>query len=184
MRSGLVALVVGASGCFVGGGEQVVAFESATSLSVSLANGSVTIEPTEDGDTVVEWDGGGIGRAAFPEIEQHLDGGVSVDARGQLGGGDVVVHVVPGIPIDVLLDRGDIAVTLAAPADLDLCVAAGSVEVELPPGDYDLDVAAGAGDVTLEVPDVDGAATRISVCAGAGSIDISFATPGIDDFDW
>lgn len=166
-----------AAGCVVGGAELVYEFPDATSLGLELANGSVVVDDTFDGPTTVEWDGGGIGDAATPEVREARDGAVTVDARGQLGGGDLAAHVVPGLPVRVLLDRGDVTVDLEAPSDLDLCVGAGSVDVTLPPGEYDLDVDLGAGSVDLEVPDTDGAAFSVRVCQGAGDVRIRIPSP-------
>lgn len=173
-------IVVAGSGCVVGGGEVSYRFDDAAALSVSLANGSVTVDPSEDGSTVLEWDGGGLGRAASPEVSLGPDRTVRFDARGQLGGGDLVAHVAPGLPVTVLLDRGDVDVALDAPADLDLCVAAGSVTVEVPPGPWDLDVSLGAGEVSLGVDDTDGAPFTLAICAGAGDVSIEPRAPGGD----
>jgi hypothetical protein len=169
-----ILVAAGAGGCLVGGGEVTETFTGATALSIELASGSVTVDSSGDDTLTVSWDGGGVGKAAAsPTIAQDGDGVVTVEARGQLGGGDIGAKVPAGVPVAVLLDRGDVTVRLSAPADLDLCVGAGSVSVQVPDDvDYDLDLAVGAGSVTLGIPDVDGADFVISVCEGAGSIEV------------
>lgn len=173
-----IAVGLGAAGCVVGGGEVTETFTGATALSISLASGSVTVDSSPDDALVVGWDGGGVGKAANPDIAQDADGVVTVEARGQLGGGDVTASLPAGVPLSVLLDRGDVTVTLAAPSDLDLCVGAGSVTVAVPDDvDWDLDLAMGAGGITLGIPDVDGAEHTITVCEGAGSVDVQPYVP-------
>src|SRR5687768_1110191 len=102
------ALWVVTSGCIVGGGEGSWAFPGAAGLYVSLGNGDVHVGSSADDLTHVAYDGGGIGRAAHPHVDQDGAGLVTVDGRGALGGGDVTASVADGIPVTALVDRGDI----------------------------------------------------------------------------
>ncbi|MCA9493830.1 MAG: hypothetical protein KC656_10520 [Myxococcales bacterium] len=160
-------------GCVIGGGERSWVFDGATGLRVELASGSILVGPSMDDQLRLAFDGGGVGQPAHPDAVQASDGFVSLLASDGLGGGDVDARVPGGIPIEAFLDQGDITVELAEPADVVLCVAAGSVTLVVPPGRYDLDLDIGAGSISQGVVDDPSAPYRLSVCAGAGDLSVS-----------
>ncbi len=172
MRFGVVALLLG--GCVVGGGEGSWVFDGATGLRIELASGEVSVTPSEDGALRLAFDGGGIGQAARPEVGQE-GGEVELLASDGLGGGEVDARVPPGIPIEVLLDSGEIAVELVAPADVFLCVATGSVDLVVPAGAYRLDLDVGVGSVAEEIVHDPDAEHAIALCAGAGDVTVRTA---------
>src|SRR6478752_9934595 len=88
-----------AEACVVGGSDSVDEFSSVTALSVELGNGDVRIVTSEDDLTRVRYDGGGVGRSAWPEMVQDGQGALSVDGGGLLGGGDLDIEVAGGVPI-------------------------------------------------------------------------------------
>lgn len=162
-------------GCVVGGGDRSWVFDGATALHVELASGSIVVTPSMDDRLRLAFDGGGVGQPARPVVDQLDDGTVTLLASDGIGGGDVDARVPAGIPIEAELDQGDISVTLEAPADVFLCVAAGSVDLVVPPGDYRLDLDVGAGSISAGVVESEGADHLLSVCAGAG--DVTVRTP-------
>ncbi|MEQ1564667.1 MAG: hypothetical protein ABMA64_03430 [Myxococcota bacterium] len=165
------------AGCVVGGGESSWTFQGATSMTASLANGDLRVWSSGGPETLVTYDGGGVGRAALPDVWQDSDGSVHADGGGQLGGGDLDVWVSDGIPVAGFLDRGDLSVELTAPADIEACVGAGSVSIGVPAGAYALEIDAGVGSVDLEIVDDPSAAHTIHVCVGAGDIDVHVYDP-------
>lgn len=171
MRYGLWAVLLG--GCAIGGGEGSWVFDDASALRVELASGEVVVGPSEDGAVRLAFDGGGIGQAARPEVGQGSDGAVELLASDGLGGGDVEAQVPGGLPITVLLDQGDIEVELEEPADVFLCVGAGSVELVVPPGAYRLDLDVGVGSVSDEIVHDPDAEHALTLCSGAGDVSVS-----------
>jgi hypothetical protein len=173
MRSlGLGFVVCGAMGCVVGGTEGVHEFGSASALTVELGNGEVLIVSSPDESLRVHYDGGGIGRAARPEIEQDSSGAVWVDGGGPLGGGELEIEVPAGIPVTAEVDSGEITIELSSPANIDACVGAGELSIGVPAGSYNLQVQAGAGEVDLGLVNDPSAEYSIRACAGAGEIEL------------
>jgi hypothetical protein len=183
MRSlGLGWVILGAAGCVVGGSEGVHEFASATSLSMELGNGEALIVSSPDSALRVRYDGGGIGRAARPEIVRDDDGAVWVDGGGPLGGGDLEIEVPAGIPVRAEVDRGELTIELSSPADLHACVGAGELSIGVPAGSYDLQIQAGAGEVELGLVNDPSAEYSIFACAGAGEIEL-YAFDGVSRED-
>ena len=176
MRLGL-GLLVFAPGCIVGGGDGTWTFTDATELWVSIASGNVDVTPSGDTNTIVTYDGGGVGRAARPDVSEDDAGRVTVDGHGQLGGGDITAQVSDGVAITAQVDRGDIDIELQAPADVDACVAAGSVSIGLPAGSYAFDLDMGVGAIGVEFVDDPSADHTVHVCVGAGSVDLHVYDP-------
>lgn len=162
-------LALGLSGCVFGGSEEVLwDFDDVTAIDVTLKSGGITIWNADDDQLAIDYDGGGIGGAP-PEVFQ-TDGTVVVDGRGGLAGGNLELAVPAGVPITAILDRGDMAILLDAPADIDACVAAGELSIGVPPGAYDIEVEAGAGRISVELEHDENAEHFIRACAGAGEI--------------
>jgi len=165
-----------AAGCVVGGGEQTHNYRDLAGVSIHLGNGEVEVVSDRDRccETELHLDLGGVGaRTARGDVSVDRDGWLTVDARGLLGGGDIEVRLPPGVPVEVLVERGDALVQLDAPADVYGCVAAGSVTIEVPEGGYRLDLAGGAGAVSVDGvwhdPD---AVHTIGACVGAGDVEV------------
>lgn len=157
--------------CVVGGGERSWQFGDAGAISIELDGGEVLVTNSADRTTWVEFDGGGIGEVANPDVWQDGDC-VFVDADGGLGGGELFAEVPEGTSIEARLDRGELTVVLDAPADVDVCVGAGEVTIEVPPGAYALDVDVGAGEVSTDITNDPGAVHTIRACAGAGEVTV------------
>lgn len=170
-RRSLLGLVL-LGGCAVGGSESETHFSGVTSLSLSLGSGEIYLSSSEDAQTVVRYDGGGIGRSARPEIEMSEDGALTVDGGGLFGGGDFDIALVPGVPITADLERGELTIELLYPSDIDACVGAGELSIGLPEGSYDLQIAAGAGEVEIGLVNDPSAEYSVRACAGAGEIDL------------
>jgi hypothetical protein len=179
---GLAFAGVWAAGCVVGGSEGTHEFASASSLSMALGNGEALIVSSPDASLRVHYDGGGIGRAARPEIEQDEAGGVWVDGGGPLGGGELEIEVPAGIPVTAEVDSGELTIELSAPADIDACVGAGELSIGVPAGSYDLQIQAGAGEVELGLVNDPNAEYSIRACAGAGEIEL-YAFDGVSRDD-
>jgi hypothetical protein len=179
---GMTALM-SLAGCWVGGGEGDWTFDGASSLEIDLGSGDVIVGSSGDEATWVGWDGGGVGKAARPDVFQDASGAVIVDARTLLGGGDIEALVPSALPIDVLVDRGSASIELADPANVTVCVGAGDVSIGIPPGNYRLDLDLGAGSISSDIVHSDGAPYSIDVCAGAGSIDVHTYDPSRQDWD-
>ncbi|MEQ1507149.1 MAG: hypothetical protein ABMB14_33280 [Myxococcota bacterium] len=176
--------ILGIAGCVVGGGEADETFTGVTGLEIELGSGDVTIRPSDDDSTRVMWDGGGVGKAARPTIDQSRDAAGVVDARGTLGGGDVNALVTGGVPITAIVDRGSVSIELTEAAPIDACVGAGDVSIGLPAGSYDLQLEMGVGNIDIGIIDEDGGGPVISACAGAGSIDLHVTDPdALGDLD-
>lgn len=170
IRFGALAL---ASGCVVGGGERSWSFDDVAGVQVSLANGDVTAFDGVGADLRVDWSGGGVGRAGFPFVDEY-DGWVTIDASGDLGGGEISLTTPPGVPVIALVDRGSVSVTRDEPADVAVVLGAGDGDVAVPRGGYALDVLVLAGAVTLdEVFDDPSADHAIDVTLSAGDLTVS-----------
>jgi hypothetical protein len=165
------------SGCVVGGGEQTHRFEDLEGIFIELGSGDVEVWGTEDrgATTEVQLDLGGVGRdTARGTLTVRDDGWLHVDARGgPLGGGHIEARVPAGLPVEVLVERGDIDIVQELPADLYGCAAAGSVHMEVPAGGYQLELDGGAGAIDTRGvwhdPDAD---HTLHGCFGAGDVDI------------
>ncbi len=169
------ALLTLTTGCVVGGGEQALRFDDLQGLRIELGSGDITVvsERGRAARTDVFLDLGGIGeKNARGEITEGADGWVTVDARGSiLGGGDIEAWVPSGLPVELLLERGDVTVDLDGRSDVAACVAAGDLDVFTPSGGYLLQLEAGAGAVsTEEVWHDPAAATTLDLCVGAGDL--------------
>jgi len=165
-----------ATGCVVGGGQQSYEFHDLSGITIELGNGEVMVDGSHDACCATELtlDLGGVGsRTARGDVEVGDDGWLMVDARGLLGGGEIDARVPAGLPVEVLVERGEAQIELDAPADVYACVAAGEVYIEVPEGAYDLDLGGGAGQVSTEgvVHDPD-APHRIGACVGAGEVSV------------
>jgi len=165
-----------ATGCVVGGGEQTYRYDGLTGITIELGSGEVEVLGQPDGccETEVNLDLGGVGqKAARGDLEVGPDGWLTVDAKGLLGGGDILAFVPAGLPVEVLVDRGDVLVALERPADVHACAAAGEVTIEVPEGAYDLDLRGGAGEVSTEGVVHDPSAVHTIVgCVGAGELSV------------
>ena len=173
-------VVLAAIGCAVGGSEREFTFDDAIGLTIELGSGDVVVESSADEVLYVTYDGGGLGKAARPDVYQE-DGEVFVDARTLLGGADIEALAPAAVPLDIQVDRGDIDVELAASASVHACVGAGSVSIGVPAGEYRLDLDVGAGSISSEIVDRADAPYTLSVCAGAGSVDVHVHDPVFDD---
>lgn len=162
-------LAVLGGGCVVGGGERSFTAPDVEVVRLRLSGGEIAVQGTDRTDVYVEWDGGGFGRNAQPDIYEQ-EGELMVDAAGGLlGGGDIWVEVPAGVHIDATVERGEVDIHLLERASVDACVAAGEVTVGVPRGAYRLELAGGVGELSssgiIDDPD---APYRISVCVGAG----------------
>lgn len=172
MTKGAALLAMVTTGCVIRGTDRDWTFDDATSLHLELGSGDVDVVNSVDGTTHVAYDGGGVGKSGRPNVNQRDDGSVVADARNVLGGGDFTAEMAEGIPLTVIVDRGDVTIELDVASDVDACVGAGDVSIGVPPGTYDLQLDAGVGTIDLAIVDEPGAAHVIHACAGAGSLDI------------
>ncbi|MBX2797828.1 MAG: hypothetical protein KTR31_09175 [Myxococcales bacterium] len=176
MTRWLVVLAV-AGGCVVGGGEGYWEFDDPRLVSVRIGSGDITVDSTSGDVMVLEWDGGGFGDNARPDV-QEAGGEVRVDANGGvLGGGSVTLDVPHGVALDLTVERGSIDVTLDAPANVFACVAAGSVSLGVPAGGYVLDVGLIAT-VDSDVYHDPDAEHTLHACSAAGSVEVFATTSG------
>lgn len=161
------------SACFVGGGERSWSLDPDASLvDVRLSNGSVSFEPGIEEEVFIEWSGGGIGnRKLWPE-PLLVDDTILLDARcGDACGGDIVIRMPPGMALSGSVERGDLLVEQIARADVEACVAAGAVELQVPSGGWNLDLEVGAGSLVVQGVEHDPSATEsISACVAAGDL--------------
>jgi hypothetical protein len=158
-------------GCVVGGGSWDWSFDNPEGVSAFVANGEISVTSTEDNTAVVEWEGGGFGKSARPEVGQN-DNVVVIDADGGVaGGGELSIEAPAGIFLDLTVDNGSIKVDIDAPASIMSCVGAGDTQIRVPAGAYDLELAVAAGaTVTEGIVDDPSSPFVIQVCVGAGSI--------------
>lgn len=176
VRGLCLGALMGLTGCMVGGGTQEWNLEGVQRLEVLHGAGDLHIQSTLDAaeGTWVFWDGGGIGNDNVrPEVWVE-DGIGYVDANGgPLGGGDLDIHTPLGVDLVVKLERGDAALWLQAPANIDACVAAGALSIGVPAGVYDLELdgAAGALNSTGLQHDPD-AEHGIRACVAAGELEV------------
>lgn len=180
-RLGAWMVATMATGCVVGGSDTQDTFSGVTALSVELGNGEVYISSSDDGLAHVHYEGGGVGRSAFPERTQDPQGALSVDGGGLLGGGDLWVEVPEGVPVTAEVERGELTIELLAPADINACVAAGELSIGVPAGAYDIQVAAGAGAVGVGLQSDPNAEHSIRACAGAGEIELYVFEEGMGE---
>jgi len=174
----LSACVIGGGGGFgdddVGGSDDDWEFDQQLdAVFVQIANGTVTVVNTEDA-AWVEWDGGGFGDAASPDVYVE-DGILHVDADGgQTGGGDLTVGLPPGVGIGAWIDYGEIDVILDQRSDIVACAVAGDVRVEVPAGAWDIDLDTPIGDTSVSGIDDDPQADwHIRSRITAGSLEIT-----------
>ncbi len=166
-----------APGCVVGGGTQVHRYDDLEGIAIELGSGDVAVwgEADRASETEVLLDLGGIGQdTARGTLTLQPNGWLHVDARGgPLGGGDIEAWVPAGLPVEVLVERGDVDVVQERPADVNACAAAGSVHIEVPAGGYRLDLDGGAGSIESSgVWDEPGAKHVITACFGAGDVEV------------
>jgi len=171
------AVVALAPACVIGGGEQTHRFEDLEGIFIELGSGDVDVwgEEGRERTTEVQLDLGGIGRdTARGTLTVGADGWLHVDARGgPFGGGDIEARVPAGLPVEVIVARGDIDIVADRGADLYACAAAGSVYLEVPGGGYQLDLDGGAGAIdTHGVWHDAGAEHTIHGCFGAGDVEV------------
>ena len=158
------------SACVVGGGSTTWEFVQPDSLTVLVASGDIDVRSSPDDLMIVDWEGGGVGDNARPDVSD-VRGDVVIDANGGIaGGGSVMAEVPDGTTLNLEVARGSIDVELEAPANITACVAAGSVRLVLPPGPYEMDLNVAAGVIGQEVFHEEGAPYRLSACAAAGEI--------------
>jgi len=166
-----------APACVVGGGEQTHRYDDLEGVFVELGSGDVEIwgEEGRASTTEVHLDLGGIGQdTARGTLTVGADGWLHVDARGGIfGGGDIEVIVPAGLPVEAIVERGDVDVVQDRPADVSACAAAGSVTIEVPAGGYQLDLDGGAGSIDARGvwhdPDAE---HTLQGCFGAGDVRI------------
>lgn len=185
MRVWLVALsIAGLTACVfgrgdfgdddVGGSDDRWEFdEDLEAVFVKVANGTIDVSSTE-GPVEVEWDGGGFGDAASPDVYVE-DGILYVDADGgATGGGDAVVRLPAGVGIGAWIDYGEVDVVLDERSDVVACAVAGDVRIEVPSGAWDLYLDTPIGDTSVEgVQDDPQAEWHIRSRIGAGSLSIT-----------
>ena len=110
------------------------------------------------------------------------DGVLTVDAMaGLMSGADITIAVPEGLPVRGRVERGDLCVEMEEPSHIDACVAAGSVYIGVPEGEYRLALDVGAGDVSVDgVVHSDTASRVIHGCVAAGDLSV-YALPESDE---
>jgi hypothetical protein len=175
MWFGLLSVV---SGCVVGSSDRSWDVGAVEGADLQLSNGELNVRTSHDGGARVDYDGGGFGDAARPEVDIDAEGWLVVDARA-LGGGELDVAVTAGAPILILQDRGEVDILLSEPADIDVCLGAGELSIGLPSGAYDFDIHLAFGGIDRGLVHDPQSPFKVHACAVAGEIDI-FASDGSD----
>jgi len=166
-------LSVAVVGC--GGGDQSWSYDGVKAVDLAVSSGEIEVLTSDDGQTHVEWSGGGVGDNARPDVWLDGNGTLVVDAAGGiLGGGELSVWVPAQVGVHAHAARGEVSVILANPSDVHGCVGAGEVSVAVPAGLYFIDAAVGAGSIDSDLVHDPEAEWTLSACAGAG--EVSFTT--------